>query len=325
VIPQIDRVKRLLTHKGCSDGIASALIVQNAFVNRPVEVVWLTPGTDRHRKIDVRENDLYCDLSPAAEIADLAREAGTIVLDHHETARNLVLSFGEKGRFASVKEMPGISGAMLAFLYVWTPLKMLIHQDGIGTMLRERTHLECDLEWRRIHELALMIGIRDTWQRDHFHWKEACAFHEALLHHGSDLLTKHVSLISGEYSRRMLEGASLLAEKERRLKEVMGSAYKIILYNVTITITPYYALASDLFDIADSDLVIGFEWIVQNNEPVMKVTLRSHVVDTSAISIQYGGGGHKNSSGFVLARSAVSADPFRAIEQILLKHLRSSS
>lgn len=192
-IETLNLVTRIVTHASCADGVASALILRDVLPGR--EIVFLQHGSHEARTLAATPGTLFCDFVPPCDrIAEFVA-AGAIVLDHHRGACDIVEAFGPLGVFADEATEPGVSGAVLAFREVWEPRyqaeRQMFRHEGM------------------IRKFAMLAGIRDTWQRNHQDWQDACAQaaeltffpfeHWETLHHaavscpgdvGSTLLTK---------------------------------------------------------------------------------------------------------------------------------------
>jgi hypothetical protein len=163
-----DAVRRIVSHKNCPDGIASAMILKDV-LTPSAEVVLVQYGTSEHEELLCTEGMVFCDMSPPPARVHEFVAAGAIVLDHHKSAKQVVAAFGERGIFADEHADPGVSGAVLAFDHVWQPRQ------------RYSRFRKSALEIRKFAQLA---GVRDTWQTSDPRWREACAQAHALLFWG---------------------------------------------------------------------------------------------------------------------------------------------
>ncbi len=153
-IEVLKKVKILVTHAGCADGIASALIVKQVLPH--VEVRFLQYNTRAWKELDPKPGMLFCGFSPYPERALGFVAVGAVVLDHHEGVRDLVAEFGNRGVYADAEENPGISGASLAFSMVYTPIVL-----GMPEEKREMPD-EVLGEWGDVRSFARLVGVRDT-------------------------------------------------------------------------------------------------------------------------------------------------------------------
>src|SRR5690606_28081532 len=160
-IKKLQAVKTVVVHDNCADGLVSALLIQEALPN--AEILFIQHGTEAHRTLEPTPNMLFCDFTPHPERVDEFAKVGTIVLDHHRTAKWVVERCG--GIFADENDEPGVSGAVLAYRHVYKPLVVDQHRTDPGD--------------NHVHEfaerLATLTGIRDTWQNESPFWNDAIA------------------------------------------------------------------------------------------------------------------------------------------------------
>lgn len=167
-IEVLRRVSRVFTHKNCPDGMATAMILRDAFrmLGTSPSIEFLAHGTPEHARAGHAANladgecVLFCDIvptyqrsSPAAGFADR-----TVVLDHHKGVEELVRSFGDLGVFADEKLEPGVSGAVLAYREVWLPIWRHVRGDVDNASMRT---FETQVG---VENFAECTGARDTWQ-----------------------------------------------------------------------------------------------------------------------------------------------------------------
>lgn len=158
-IKLLKRVVVVYTHGKCPDGLASAMILKDAFrmLGTSPRIEFLVHGTPEHQAAtDTTEQALFCDIAPRAGSGSfLDRSRWPIVLDHHKGAEELVRSFGELGVFADEKLEPGVSGAVLAFREVWS----LAYEHAA-----RRGRHPIDKTYPQVKDFADSVGARDTWQ-----------------------------------------------------------------------------------------------------------------------------------------------------------------
>ena len=157
-IEKLRTVRTIVSHRNCPDGTASALILHDALAdNGKLNLIFAQYGTEALEKIPVEAGMIFCDITPPPDRTQEFVDAGALVLDHHKTAESTVRAYGENGIFSSE---PGVSGAMLAYREVWHPI-----------YLTGSEHMAFPTN---IEGIALLAGIRDTWQKEHVLWLEAC-------------------------------------------------------------------------------------------------------------------------------------------------------
>jgi oligoribonuclease NrnB/cAMP/cGMP phosphodiesterase (DHH superfamily) len=299
----LERVKTIVSHADCPDGIASALILRGALGE--ARVTFVEHNTPEQRDLPATEGMIFCDVVPPRERTQEFVEAGAIVLDHHRAARDVVESFGDRGVFADEKTEPGISGAPLAHREVWCALR----DDD-----------------ERVRRFATLAGIRDCWLTDHPDWEEAAAQSAALLFFGYEAI-----------ARELPKGAApCLSETQmdvgrRQRAQRMATARETAdrkLYRLRPDVAVYNdrdRLLSDVAGLAfdtDSSLRVvgGFHYKVTSDGAMLMVcSLRSRGddVDVAAIAKRQGGGGHTSAAGFGVPVTEDSPNPLAVIDAAL--------
>ena len=158
-IETLRQVTHVYCHGHCPDGLASAMILKDAFrmLGMSPRIEFLTHGTPEHQvATDTIEQVLFCDIAPKAGAGSwLVREKWPIVLDHHVGAKAVVESFGSLGVYADAEKEPGVSGAVLAFREVWKPIWDVWDQQEKPVPPMPKN---------AVQDFAYCVGARDTWQ-----------------------------------------------------------------------------------------------------------------------------------------------------------------
>jgi hypothetical protein len=230
-------------------------------------------------------------------------DAGTIVLDHHRGAADLVAMFGRRGVFADEANEPGVSGAVLAFREVWSAFDAADRKAGSV--------------WANV---AMLAGIRDTWQRTHSRWHESCCQAAALMFWPWEKL-----LAAGIYSglREMMGiGEVLLARDFERDTRTLGEAYRFVVdsFDAKLSVLCFEGThTSDIADRVDEDLIIGWHYLVEQGQKKIVFSTRSRgTFSCLEFAKANGGGGHQKAAGFKLAEPGIS--PYDFIEQLVRRH-----
>jgi oligoribonuclease NrnB/cAMP/cGMP phosphodiesterase (DHH superfamily) len=172
-IETLKQVSVCYAHAHCPDGLASAMILKDAFrmLGTNPRIEFLAHGTAEHKRaanpyMGDGGTALFCDFAPHPDAFHVERHASwraavahsgshTIVLDHHKGAEDIVRAFGDRGVFADEKLEPGVSGAVLALREVWDTAREQYepepHEGGLRGSVRE---------------FAQCVGARDTWQTE---------------------------------------------------------------------------------------------------------------------------------------------------------------
>lgn len=323
-VSKLRGVKTIVAHRNpngpCPDGVASALILRDVLPD--AEVRFVTYGEELE-ELEATEGMLFCDIAPTAGRASDFVRAGAIVLDHHATHRDAVEQFGELGVLASE---PGVSGAVLAFREVWLPLA---YQGGQrppnhATEGRSRGHIE---------HFATLAGIRDTWQRKHPQWDEACRVAAALAFWRWQDWPKQ-PFDSYGYTREfmpMIAIGDVLVEKNREGTErTLSKGYRLTTKKGTRVLVIPTLQTSDAAEAnGDRDeVVMGFGYGLNEAGGIKVIfSLRSQTgYDVGAFAKSFpGGGGHKTAAGFSCTLDWNDPQPFELALYLLEKWERGSA
>lgn len=304
----LSNVRIAVVHTPCMDGLASAMVIQEA-LPQVDEVVFCSYG-QQQLELKAEPGMLFCDFTPARERVAEFVAAGAIVLDHHVHARDIVEAFGERGRFSNE---PGESGAVLAFLHLWN-----------GEVFDPRRS-------QRTWEFARLVGVRDTWQKDSPDWGRALELHAVL-----EAFPREVWLEDGAIHVAMKGldqglGKSLIERKAATIARIVE--HGLVKQHTrshagdqlwALSCSPS-ELVSDLAEAARAagvDVLVNVQLQVEQGRPQFLVNLRSDKegLDVGALAKRFGGGGHRAAAGFQYKAADVgAADFFRwLIEQATL-------
>ena len=291
-------VKKVITHGGkCPDGKASAMVLNAAFEGR-VPIEFVVHGTKEHKELKPEPGLLFCDFCvPEENWMDFLAE-GAIVLVHHAGAKKIgqKFSMAMQGAFADETDHRGVSGAVLAYEYVWKPLK------GENLALKEMVRL---------------AGIRDTWQRTSPDWTRACEQAEALAWWPNEnLLATPVE----SWSSLFEVGSILWERKLKAAAKVGGEALRFFSMDGTrVALFRGMHMSSDVAEfLGDSaDLVIGYDFLFEDGKFKQGFSTRSHTdYDCKALATHYGGGGHTKAAGFGIPLG-VAPNPYKVTKTIV--------
>ena len=301
---KLQEVTRIITHDLCADGTASAILLHDALPYAKIEFVQY--GTPAYKALAPEPGILFVDFSPPPERAQAFVDAGAMILDHHSGAKDVVALFGENGVFADELTEPGISGASLAYDHVWKPFCMF--EPPTDRINRARAAFAL--------QLSLLAGVRDTWQRNHIWWHDACAQAEALhFFPNSYWMAKPFNMIMEELDidgAMFTIGKMLIQKKDENVQKCIENAYRFTSKRGTRVIVFEGVIeTSDAAEkLGDSvDLVIGFKTVCEPEvfvqafdipqQPKYIFSTRSHSsFNCSAFAKYFGGGGHTKAAGF---------------------------
>lgn len=307
-LEKLNAVKSVVSHLNCSDGLASAILLKDAFRGRDLPIKFVQYQTEEHKTLVAEPGMLFVDFSPHPDRVQEFVEAGAIVLDHHKTAKQVVEAFGEDGLFGDEIANPGVCGAVLAYQHVWLPLR--------GPLARDETELFAK-------KFSTLAGVRDTWQRDDERWKEACLQNYILSFIPRERwLSKTFPQIASSWDTEYAWIGELLQEKETRtIRKIAELSYRLTTPKGTrVVIFEGVTKTSDLAELLhDSvDLVIGFNYETENGVPKVIFSTRSHTTfDCAAMCKAYGGGGHTKAAGFNRQLKHSDPNPYTLAEELV--------
>jgi hypothetical protein len=244
-----------------------------------------------------------------------------------------VALFGENGVFADELTEPGISGASLAYEHVWK-------LSAVGRWIEHAERSAFALQF------AVLAGIRDTWQRSHHWWHDACAQAEALhFFPNSYWMAKPFDVIAEELDidgAMFAIGKMLIQKKDEKVQKCIENAFMFKSKRGTrVIVFEGLVETSDAAEkLGDSvDLVIGFKTVCEPGLPGIEnakaglngpqpkyiFSTRSHSsFNCSAFAKYFGGGGHTKAAGFAqtftanyeaaTSRLDVASNPFSFAE-----------
>lgn len=339
----LKRVETVYCHGHCPDGLASAMVLQDAFrrLGRKPRIVFLDYGTGEHKAAGIEGPSLFCDITPWR--GTLASGSGrspfgavhpdTIVLDHHAGAEDIVRNFGAQGVYADAQKEPGVSGTVLAFREVWVPVVNPHWPLGVAPMAYE------------VAAFAECVGARDTWQTD---------APDGRFERGQwitrMLMSRPASYWLGGHVP-YLDGAEIAVGRElheQHLQVVASALEQLVAMHVPdgdglVELFAFqeqaqgFRLTSDVAEALRErgrdgpGVVAGFAWFVDSDGvPKLTYSLRSlGDFDVCAFAKANGGGGHRAAAGFSVAPKDAPEirgerwlpDPYAVVRVRLAAHL----
>ncbi|XP_042037398.1 uncharacterized protein LOC121783405 [Salvia splendens] len=307
----------VLYHYPCPDGAFGALAAYLYFSHAPASTPpRFFPNTVyspiRAEDLPLNEIDnvyLLDFVGPPGFVEQLSRKVGrVVVLDHHKTALELLGSgTSTNGNVTKVIDMDR-SGATIAYDYFKEKLLCGdINSDTNGAIA----------EFQRVRRLVEYIEDADLWR---WHLPNSKAFSSGLKDLNLEFdVTLNPSLfqqlLSLELDSVISQGMSSLADKQKKIDEVLKLSYEITLGGgafgncLAVNADSIQELRSELGNqLALKSLKMNLRGIGAvvyrvpelENDSRLKISLRSvREEDTTPISQKYGGGGHRNASSFM--------------------------
>jgi hypothetical protein len=309
------KVKRVIVHGNCPDGMASAMFLYNAL---GIEPEFLIHGRDEYINLEAEPGMLFCDITPPALRYQEFIDAGAIVLDHHKKAESIVKAFGERGVFADEEQDPGVSGAVLAFREVWKPLV---------------SDTKTPYQLSNAESIAKLIGIADTWQDKSPLWDDAGHLVAAVMFYPWEYWRRHVgnSDCLWAFDKEIMIGQMIFTDRLTQAEKCAKEAYKFehAGYNVAV-FNDLAKLSSDVAQVLRGqgyNVIAGFKYSKQNDNspmPIICFSLRSDgkiSVSDFACTFDEGGGGHTLAAGFSMEMDERDTNPFVAFKNLFKDYI----
>lgn len=325
-IEDINCLKKIVTHKNCPDGMATAIIIKDALPD--IEVIFVSHGTEEYLTMPATEGMVYCDITPPPNRAPEFVDAGTWVLDHHITAKKVVSSFGERGVYS---DEAGVSGAVLALKEIWEPVYEDLCRQACK-LLNEK-YVKCDsLATELVNRFATLAGIRDTWQINHKDFQLASEYAAAL------------TFFTWDYWESLLDDGHLITKDEINVgKEIFKkriwltkqcvknslifkyNGYKVAIFNDPDKLTS--DVSEELRATLGINVIAGFNYIKEStNDLTICFALRSDdIFNVGDMAHYHGGGGHDRSAGFSQPMDLVDSNPFLLFKDIFKNYVKESN
>jgi hypothetical protein len=232
LVEDLEKIRTVITHDNCHDGIASAMIAKEALPR--VSIRFVKYNSEEHEKLEAEEGMLFCDFSPHLTRTQDFVDVGAIVLDHH--AREVVEPFGGRGVFADKEIEPGVSGATLTYRHVFQPLR---GDDQL------------------IEEFARICGIYDTWQTKSPLWEQSREYHDALMFYPrSTWFPSQVFPIEYKDQLRWFDklniGKILTQKTNEKVKKLLSGAYRAQVGDLRVIMVQGVSTINELTSLPDS-------------------------------------------------------------------------
>jgi oligoribonuclease NrnB/cAMP/cGMP phosphodiesterase (DHH superfamily) len=257
-------------HGNCADGFGSAWVVWKS-LNKSADLVDFYAGVYGQAPPDVTDRDVYMvDFSYKRPVLlEMADKARTItILDHHKTAAEDL-----KGMPANVDTVFDMehSGAILTwdYFYEGEPPQLLKH-----------------IEDRDLWRFAL-AGTREIQANVFSYPYDFAVWDELMARPVTDLIA---------------EGRAIERKHHKDIAELLGVVTRRMViggHNVPVANLPYIHVSDAAHALAKGEPFAGCYWDTPKGR-VFGLRSTDAGIDVSEIAKQYGGGGHRNASGFTL-------------------------
>lgn len=304
-IEKLKNIKKIVVHKNCHDGTASALIIKNILPD--VEVFFADYKDPEYFNLKAEPGILFCDIAPPPKRAAEFMKARSIVLDHHAKTEKVVRRFQQVGLGEFGDNIRCQSGAVLAYIYVWNPL------------WKDRNLPKC--RKKVIKKIVGLAGIRDTFKTKSPKWRDSCIQAETLHLYGAEYF-----LGTGIVTGRELKIGEMMHEKfNETVKRVLQEAYILDWKDFKVAIVPGHRVISDVSEeLRKLGVSITLSFTFKNKDSLaLSCSARSDpkVFDCNKFCAKYGGGGHVPAAGgLTIPINKDTLNPYSVLENVLKEH-----
>lgn len=293
-----DKHKILVVYHGsCADGFTAAWVAKNALKAQYLGVeVEFHAGYYGKEPPDVTSKEVYLlDFSYKREVMKqlIKKSHSLVIIDHHKSAiedlKGLTEEVGTEvngeytGKYYEFLDASK-SGAYLTYDYFWKPVN-LTNLEGYEAS---------------IPELVKRVSDRDLWQFKIPHNKE---FHMGLFSY--EYTFENWDYISTHIPELIAEGKAILRKHLKDINELIVHTLHwetLAGHSVPVLNVPYMHgsdAASMLLELFPEAPFTGYYYF-KNNAKVYGLRSTDSRIDVAKIAEQFGGGGHRNASGFTV-------------------------
>jgi|SRR5688572_19300511 len=305
-VEQLKSIKTVITHGNCPDGIASAMIVADAYAGTDIAmpaIREISHGSPEKADLEPAPGMMFVDFSPDPARAQDFIAAGALCLDHHAKGSS-VQDFVKAGLgvFGDENDNPGVCGAVLAYEHVWKPLRA-----------------EHQIDHEVIESFARLSGIRDTWQRQSPDWLKACELAEALRFWSWEKLRGVPPAEWAGYFDQL--GRHVWEKKTKTVAKVSERVYRWT--SPRGTRAGFFQGTKLSSDVAEAiggslDVLIAYDIRYEEGKFELSCSSRSRgSYDCGSLALAHGGGGHTRAAGFTLPMTLESPNPYRMLQDML--------
>lgn len=281
-------------HAACTDGFAAAYAVWKALGDK----VEFHAGTYGETPPDVAgRHVVLVDFSYKRPVLEMmgTQALSVVVLDHHKTA------FEDLQGYPVPAFIPGDP------IRPWAPIEALFDMNRSGA----------GIAWDFFHpgevrpRLIDLVEVRDLWRKEDSRWEDARRAHAVISSYPAGIATFDTLVDAYNDPERFavntIVGDALLRQADRHVGEVIGVGRRPATIGgipaVMVNCPPW--MASDVGDRLGRDPNVRCVATYQDTKDWRLFSLRSREpdgIDVGALAKAFGGGGHKHSAGFRVAR-----------------------
>lgn len=267
--------KQLNFHAGCPDGIIARNILVQTLRNTDLQLVPRRPGV----KDSIVHPAIFVDMSPSEDQFLEVLQQGGVIMDHHVTVKHLFDKHSEAfpDQLLWGENALAQSGAVLAYM-------------ACDDLVRNST----GNPGRAMLRAAHLVGLGDTWQKDHEDFELARAFANLVDLVGNDY--------EGLYEETELAEKLWASKKKAFVRSAEKAIWRDVLdKRVAFVNTLKTSDVAELLRAKGANIIVGYGEMFDPDRQVewIAFSMRSDETwDCAAFAKKYGGGGHVPAAGF---------------------------
>jgi uncharacterized protein len=258
----------VLYHGGCPDGFGAAW----AFYQKYGDVARYEEVGFKQRVPDLKGKSVFIvDFCyPRAIMKEIAKVAASVVvLDHHKTSQESC------GDLKYCHFDMSHSGAVLAWKY-------LFKDAPVPAILQ---HVEDRDLWNwNLPNSEKILSVIDSHKKTFDEWNR--------------LQTEMGEVGSGGWKQMAKDGERILKYKNRIIKRIMGTKHKLNILGEQVPAVNSSGFQSEIGNLLSEGEDYAAVYYFDGSKYKFSLRSKEDGVDVSEIALEFGGGGHKNASGF---------------------------
>lgn len=304
-----NEITMIIYHDKCIDGFTSALC-SYIYFNSEHKIKYVKGSFDMNPPSVTNENVLICDFSYNKQImAQLLVQANKLViLDHHKSAEDDLVDLPIENKIFCSK----YSGAFITWKYFFPNDK--------------------------IPKLIKYVQDNDLWQFKLSNTKQIISYISTLLFRFQD----YEKLLDDNYLDEIqIIGQKIMDDNDKYVSSKVNEAHILFMqFNDKYYMVPHvqsYKSKSDIGHMINTiykniDFCAIYAFNKEKNKTFFSLRSNDNNIDTTIISSQFNGGGHRNSSGFILDNShknipglVIDKNIYNLLKNIKIKEINLNS
>lgn len=255
----------VLYHANCPDGFGSCFSFWLKYKNDALYI----PVSYGDKVSDFENKEIYIvDFSFKLDVVkNMMKKNNVTIIDHHVSAKRELSSLGKNFIYNVDK-----SGATLCWEYLFPNIKTPILLQYIE---------DRDLWKNKMDNSKEILAYIDSEERSFKSWNNMMKMLEDYF----------------DYHECLMKGRSILNYKNRSIEHLLDKQFKISILNYKVSCVNTMLYNSEIGNILSKENSFGATYYFDGEKYIFSLR-SSNNIDVSKIAKFFGGGGHKNASGF---------------------------